>query len=255
MRAQETRRKAREFLSTLSGKYQLFIIPIILAILTTSSTYSVAVYTINNETKTGTTDTIPNIIHIISILLLTSASYAVLDTIRLKRNHVSVGDNMIIFSNGLFIPFVLTAVVKWIFLFLWSLIPLIGIFICCFGLASATFEAIGRGPVNWGIVIIGLIVTIIGLILYITKKYAYSMTSYVLYDAIQNGTYSGPRSVIKESSKLMHGHKWRFFCLQFSFIGWYLLTIVTCGFMYFYTLPYMTTANLFFYENLLEKVD
>lgn len=30
MKASETRRKAREFLKTLSGKYQLFIVPIVL---------------------------------------------------------------------------------------------------------------------------------------------------------------------------------------------------------------------------------
>ena len=38
MKASETRRKAREFLKTLSGKYQLFIVPIILAILAVSVT-------------------------------------------------------------------------------------------------------------------------------------------------------------------------------------------------------------------------
>lgn len=27
----------------------------------------------------------------------------------------------------------------------------------------------------------------------------------------------------------MHGHKWEYFCLQLSFIGWYLLVIMTCG--------------------------
>lgn len=36
MKASETRQKAREFLKTLSGKYQLFIVSIVLAILTIS---------------------------------------------------------------------------------------------------------------------------------------------------------------------------------------------------------------------------
>lgn len=39
MKASETRRKAREFLKTLSGKYQLFIVSIVLAILTVSISY------------------------------------------------------------------------------------------------------------------------------------------------------------------------------------------------------------------------
>ncbi|MDV5116728.1 DUF975 family protein, partial [Streptococcus pasteurianus] len=46
-----------------------------------------------------------------------------------------------------------------------------------------------------------------------------------------------------------------FSCLQFSFIGWYILTGITCGLLYFYTLPYITTANLFFYEDLLENAE
>lgn len=43
MKASETRRKAREFLKTLSGKYQLFIVSIVLAILTVSISYRQAI--------------------------------------------------------------------------------------------------------------------------------------------------------------------------------------------------------------------
>ena len=39
MTASETRRQAREFLKTLTGKYQLFIVTIILSILTISLSY------------------------------------------------------------------------------------------------------------------------------------------------------------------------------------------------------------------------
>lgn len=87
------------------------------------------------------------------------------------------------------------------------------------------------------------------------ENYSYCMTTYILYDDVQNGTYEGPRSVIDKSTKLMKGNRWRFFCLQFSFIGWYILTGITCGLLYFYTLPYTTTANLFFYEDLLENAE
>lgn len=129
MKASETRRKAREFLKTLSGKYQLFIVSIVLAILTVSISYRQTIFTTSHGTEFSITESVPSIIGILSALFLASASYAVLDVIRFKRNHVEVGDNMIVFSNELFGKYVLTAILKWLFLFLWSLIAGVGIFI------------------------------------------------------------------------------------------------------------------------------
>lgn len=252
MKASETRRKAREFLKTLSGKYQLFIVSIVLAILTVSISYRQTIFTTSHGTEFSITESVPSIIGILSALFLASASYAVLDVIRFKRNHVEVGDNMIVFSNELFGKYVLTALLKWLFLFLWSLIAGVGIVIFYIGVFLAGFGDIDAG---WIIVMIGLIAMIAGFVLAIMKNYSYCMTTYILYDEVQNGTYEGPRSVIDKSTKLMKGNRWRFFCLQFSFIGWYILTGITCGLLYFYTLPYTTTANLFFYEDLLENAE
>ncbi|MCY7171210.1 Uncharacterized membrane protein [Streptococcus gallolyticus] len=252
MKASETRQKAREFLKTLSGKYQLFIVSIVLAILTISVTYRETIFTTSDGTEFSITESVPTIIGILSALFLASASYAVLDVIRHKRDHVEVGDNMIVFSNELFGKYVLTAILKWIFIFLWSLIAGVGIFIFAIG---AAYAAVDDSAAGWVIVIIGLITMIAGFVLAIIKNYSYAMTTYILYDDVQNDTYEGPRSVIRKSKELMNGNKWRFFCLQFSFIGWYILTGITCGLLYFYTLPYMTTADLFFYENLLENAE
>ena len=249
MKASETRQKARDFLKTLSGKYQLFIVSIMLAIFTISISYRQTIFSANTGTAFNITESIPSIIGMLSALFLASASYAVLDVIRFKRNHVEIGDNMIIFSNELIGKYILTAILKWLFIFLWSLIANIGLFIFAIG----TYMTIHNSTLGWGVMIIGLITTATGIVLTTMKEFSYSMTTYILYDDIQNGTYEGPRSIMKKSSKLMNGHRWRFFCLQISFIGWYLLTGVTCGLIYFYTLPYITTAKLFFYEELLEN--
>ena len=251
MKASETRQKAREFLKTLSGKYQLFIVSIILAILTISVTYRESIYSYNG-TEISVTQSVPSIIGILSALFLASASFAVLDVMRHKADHVEVGDNMRVFSNELFGKYVVTAIVKWVFLFLWSLIAIAGIIILS---AGVMFAATDDSAAGWVIVLIGFIVMIAGFVLAIMKEYAYSMTTYVLYDDVTNGTYEGPRSVIAKSTKLMNGNKWRFFCLQFSFIGWIILTALTCGLLHFYTLPYITTAELFFYEDLREKAE
>lgn len=159
---------------------------------------------------------------------------------------------MRVFSNEIFGKYVVTAIVKWVFLFLWSLIGIVGSIIFVAGVTATTSNNSNGGIF---VTIIGFVLMVAGFALSIIKQYSYSMTTYVLYDAIQNGTYEGPRSVINKSTELMTGNKWRYFCLQFSFIGWYILTGLTFGLLHFYTLPYTTTATLFFYEDLLDKAE
>ena len=250
MKASETRRKAREFLKTLSGKYQLFIVPIILAILAVSISYK-ETYTYNG-TEFSITESVPGIISILLALFLASASYAVLDVMRHKSDHVEVGDNMRVFSNELFGKYVITAIVKWFYIFLWSLLAFVGMILL---VAGATTASSKDSNVGLFVALLGFVLMIAGFILSIIKQYSYAMTTFVLYDAVADGTYDGPNSVISKSKELMNGNKWRYFCLQFSFIGWYILTGLTCGLLHFYTLPYTTTATLFFYEDLLDKAE
>lgn len=250
MKASETRRKAREFLKTLSGKYQLFIVPIILAILAVSISYK-ETYTYNG-TEFSITESVPGIISILLALFLASASYAVLDVMRHKADHVEVGDNMRVFSNELFGKYVITAIVKWFYIFLWSLLAFVGMILL---IAGATTASSNDSNVGLFLALLGFVLMIAGFVLSIIKQYSYAMTTFVLYDAVANGTYDGPNSVISKSKELMNGNKWRYFCLQFSFIGWYILTGLTCGLLHFYTLPYTTTATLYFYEDLLDKAE
>lgn len=57
---------------------------------------------------------------------------------------------------------------------------------------------------------------------------------------------------IKLSSNMMAGHKWRYFCLFLSFIGWSLLALLTLGIGLFWVSAYYTTARARFYRNLRE---
>ena len=58
---------------------------------------------------------------------------------------------------------------------------------------------------------------------------------------------------IKKSKELMNGHKWDFFLLQLSFIGWILLVPFTLGILAFWLIPYMTVTECNFYNKLIEK--
>lgn len=83
----------------------------------------------------------------------------------------------------------------------------------------------------------------------IIKSFAYSMTYYVLAD---NPSMTATEAR-KRSIELMRGNKWRLFCLQFSFIGWWLLCGLTLGILSFWITPYLQTATAEFYQSLLPE--
>lgn len=81
----------------------------------------------------------------------------------------------------------------------------------------------------------------------IIKTYSYSMGFFILAD---RPDLSGNQAR-KRSMYLMKGHKWQLFCLDFSFIGWYLLSLLTLGILAFWVYPYHMTARAEFYNELL----
>ena len=83
----------------------------------------------------------------------------------------------------------------------------------------------------------------------IIKSYAYSMSYYILLD---NPDISA-NDARKKSIEMMDGNKWRLFCLDFSFIGWLLLSILTFGILQFWVSPYMEVARAKFYLSLLPE--
>lgn len=56
---------------------------------------------------------------------------------------------------------------------------------------------------------------------------------------------------INESVNLMSGHKWELFYLNLTFIGWWLLSLVTLGIAALWVAPYqkLTEANYYLYLN------
>lgn len=81
----------------------------------------------------------------------------------------------------------------------------------------------------------------------IIKMYSYSMGYFILAD---RPDLSGNQAR-KRSMYLMKGHKWQLFCLDLSFIGWYLLSLLTLGILAFWIYPYHMTARAEFYNELL----
>ncbi|MBQ6143280.1 MAG: DUF975 family protein [Clostridia bacterium] len=82
----------------------------------------------------------------------------------------------------------------------------------------------------------------------IIKAYSYSMSPYIMAE----NPNIGALEAITKSKEMMKGHKFEFFILDLSFIFWYLLILITCGFASIYIAPYVNATRTNFYLKLKE---
>lgn len=80
----------------------------------------------------------------------------------------------------------------------------------------------------------------------IIASFSYSMTDYILAE----NTDISASEAINKSKEIMEGNRWRFFCLQFSFIGWDILAAFTFGIGYLWLTPYKQAAYAAFYREI-----
>lgn len=79
----------------------------------------------------------------------------------------------------------------------------------------------------------------------IIASYRYAMAIYLLLDHPDWRV----TECIRESKRLMKGHKWELFGLDLSFFGWYLLTVVPV--VQIYVTPYVQMSRAEFYNRLV----
>ena len=84
----------------------------------------------------------------------------------------------------------------------------------------------------------------------IVAAYRYALAPYLMAE----DPSLSPMGAINESKRLMDGHKGRLFCLHFSFIGWSLLAMLTCGIGYIWLVPYMNAAEAAFYLDRTDRI-
>ena len=80
----------------------------------------------------------------------------------------------------------------------------------------------------------------------IYAAYGYAMTPYIL---MENPEMSANDAITK-SKELMHGNRWRLFCLEISFIGWSFAALFTLGIGYLVLKPYMEASFAAFYREI-----
>ncbi|MFH5881874.1 DUF975 family protein [Liberiplasma polymorphum] len=80
------------------------------------------------------------------------------------------------------------------------------------------------------------------------KTYAYAMSIFLL----NKEPHINPNEAISKSQRCMKGYKMDLFILDLSFIGWYLLSILTLGILLLYVIPYHITTRTLYMEEIYE---
>lgn len=101
----------------------------------------------------------------------------------------------------------------------------------------------------WGMLLAAIFTflwTLLLIIPGIVKSFSYAMTKYIL----EENPELSANEAIDRSRAMMRGHKFDLFWLYLSFIGWVILSIITCGIGFIWLVPYMETAEAAFYEEV-----
>ena len=84
----------------------------------------------------------------------------------------------------------------------------------------------------------------------IIKSYAYAATMYLVHEQDLAGN-----EAITASRKLMKGRKWKLFCLDLSFIGWYIVGFLCLGVGVIWVNTYRQMARTLFFEEAMKEGD
>ncbi len=117
-------------------------------------------------------------------------------------------------------------------------------------LFSDIFSGFKTNARVWGLIFLRDLYTALWSLLLIVpgivKAYSYSMAVYILRENPEL-TIS---EALKESQKLMDGHKGTFFCTHLTLAGWWCLSILTCGIGFLWLIPYAEAIKVEFYKSI-----
>ena len=133
-----------------------------------------------------------------------------------------------------------------------KLLPVIILYIVSVvGMVIITVIAAVVEDIDALIILIPVLVVVFMLtyIMLIAKSYLYVLTNYIGND---NPELSG-KQVVEKSQMIMKGHRWEYFVLSLSFIGWALLSILTLGIGLLWLEPYIQVTTVKFYEHLVDE--
>ncbi len=125
-----------------------------------------------------------------------------------------------------------------LFVFLWEMAGVIpGIILMVVGIALQ----------STAIILLSVAVVWVGVILGIIATFHYSQA---VFAAIDDPDLAA-RDALRVSKDLMRGHKWEYFVLTLSFLGWTILIAMTAGILGIWIQPYMETTLASYYNGLI----
>lgn len=100
------------------------------------------------------------------------------------------------------------------------------------------------------ILIVAFVVSIVTAVISSVLTYMYRFSYMVLAEY----PHMGALEAMRISRTMMKGNKWRLFCLDFSFIGWFILAgLFTCGLGAIAIYPYREAAFAAFYDDIAHR--
>lgn len=76
---------------------------------------------------------------------------------------------------------------------------------------------------------------------------------YIIYEIVAVAREDlNAAEVARESERIMKGNRFKYIGLVLSFIGWYILCLLTCGLGYIFLVPYIQVAKVSFYQSIAE---
>lgn len=123
-------------------------------------------------------------------------------------------------------------------------LPAIRAFLASEALVAQDFVMISLASLLMGLASIAT--TILSIVIGLRYSYAFViLAEYPELTAVE---------ALQKSRSLMQGNKWRLFCLEISFIGWYLLSaFFTCGLGFIWAVPYRNAAVMAFYDDIANR--
>lgn len=98
-----------------------------------------------------------------------------------------------------------------------------------------------------------LIFTLLWILLFIVPGIIAGLRYSQAYYILRDNPEISPLEAIRRSKTMMSGNKGRLFVLGLSFIGWWLLGILTLGIGYLWLYPYIMTTSAHFYLDLRSR--
>jgi len=77
-----------------------------------------------------------------------------------------------------------------------------------------------------------------------------AISYYQLFYILVDDPKISPKEALKKSKKMMCGYKWKYFCLNLRFLGWFILALLTLGVGLLWLFPYIQVTKAKFYEDI-----